>query len=214
MHNIKIAIVDDHPIVLQGFKQLLGEQDRLEIVGVFEEGAGISLFLKNNEAHVILMDISLPDANGVELCKEIKNKYPQTVVLMISNRSERSVILEAIDNGASGYLLKNASMEELLHCIYESVEGNIVFSKEVKEIISKPVHRDFAEVPKLTKREKEILRLLIDGKTSNKIAEELFLSPFTVDTHRKNILHKFKAKNIAELVSKVHQYQKIQSNII
>ncbi|MBA5792761.1 response regulator transcription factor [Flavobacterium sp. xlx-214] len=205
MQKIKIAIVDDHPIVLQGFKQLLSENENTEIIGAFEEGAGILLFLKNNLVDVVLIDIELPDINGVVLCKEIKEKHPEMVVLMVSNRSERSVILEAIKNGASGYLLKNASMNELLQCITQAMNGNIVFSKEVKEIISKPSARDLDEVPKLTKREKEILRLLIEGKTSNKIADELFLSPFTVDTHRKNILHKFKAKNVAELVSKAHQ---------
>ena len=211
MQKIKIAIVDDHPIVLQGFKQLLSENENTEIIGAFEEGAGILLFLKNNQADVILIDIELPDVNGVILCKEIKEKYPQIVVLMVSNRSERSIILEAIKNGASGYLLKNASMNELLQCITQAMNGNIVFSNEVKEIISKPSSRDFDEMPKLTKREKEILRLLIEGKTSNKIADELFLSPFTVDTHRKNILHKFKTKNIVELVAKLHQIAYFES---
>lgn len=211
MHKIKIVIVDDHPIVLQGFKQLLDDQEQLQIVGVFEEGLPVESFLKNNPIDVVLMDISLPDINGVLLCKQVKTRFPKTVVLMISNRSERSIILEAIANGASGYLLKNASMNELLQCITQAMNGNIVFSNEVKEIISKPSSRDFDEMPKLTKREKEILRLLIEGKTSNKIADELFLSPFTVDTHRKNILHKFKTKNIVELVAKLHQIAYFES---
>lgn len=205
MHKIKIVIVDDHPIVLQGFKQLLDDQEQLQIVGVFEEGLPVESFLKNNPIDVVLMDISLPDINGVLLCKQVKTRFPKTVVLMISNRSERSIILEAIANGASGYLLKNASIDELLLCIQQAVKGNTVYSKEVKDILNKPLPQNSTEVPNLTKREKEILVLLMEGKTSNKIAEELFLSPLTVDTHRKNILHKFNAKNIVELVSIVHQ---------
>lgn len=206
MHNIKIAIVDDHPIVLQGFKQLLDEQEHIHIVGVFEEVAGIVSFLKHNHVDVLLLDISLPDGNGVTLCKEIKTKYPNTIILMISNRSERSVILEAISNGASGYVLKNASVQELIQCINNAFLGKTVYSQEILEILNKPISKEFDKVPNLTKREKEILKLLIEGKTSVKIAEELFLSPFTVDTHRKNILHKFQSKNVVELISKVQLY--------
>lgn len=164
MHKIKIVIVDDHPIVLQGFKQLLVDQEQLQIVGVFEEGLPVESFLKNNPIDVVLMDISLPDINGVLLCKQVKTRFPKTVVLMISNRSERSIILEAIANGASGYLLKNASIDELLLCIQQAVKGNTVYSKEVKDILNKPLPQNSTEVPNLTKREKEILVLLMEGK--------------------------------------------------
>ena len=120
---------------------------------------------------------------------------------MLSNRSERSIIVQSIQNGASDYLLKNASVEEFTDCIRGALSGNIVFCSAVKEIISKPSEEELIGVPRLTKREKEILKLLTKRKTSVIIAEELFLSPLTVDTHRKNIMQKFGVKNVAELIS-------------
>ena len=198
---ITIAIVDDHPIVIQGLKQLLSNEKEIRIAAFFVDGNGIISYMKNNEVDVVLLDITLPDSNGIELCKEIKDISPNTSVLMLSNRSERSMIMQSLQNGASGYLLKNASLEELTSCIKQVIFGNIVFCSEVREIISKPVKNEFQGLPKLTKRETQILKMLAEGKTSNKIAEELFLSVLTIDTHRKNILQKCKAKNVAELVT-------------
>ena len=198
---ITIAIVDDHPIVIQGLKQLLSNEKDIRIAAFFVDGNGILSYIKNNEVDVVLLDITLPDSNGIELCKEIKDISPNTSVLMLSNRSERSMIMQSLQTGASGYLLKNASLEELTSCIKQVIFGNIVFCSEVREIISKPVKNEFQGLPKLTKRETQILKMLAEGKTSNKIAEELFLSVLTIDTHRKNILQKCKAKNVAELVT-------------
>ncbi|AZI23068.1 DNA-binding response regulator [Chryseobacterium taklimakanense] len=204
-HNISIVIVDDHPIVIQGLKMMLENEKFFSIVATFNDGAGIRNFIKTNEADIVLLDITLPDSNGIELCAEIKKISPKTSVIMLSNRSERSIIMQCIQNGASGYLLKNATIEELHGCIRGALSGNIVFCNEVKEIISKPCQRELSGIPRLTKREKEILKLLTEGKTSIAIAEELFLSPLTVDTHRKNIIHKFQVKNVAELISVAKQ---------
>ena len=204
-HNINIVIVDDHPIVIQGLKMMLENQKFFHIADTFNDGAGIRNFIATNEADIVLLDITLPDTNGIELCAEIKKKSPQTSVIMLSNRSERSIIMQCLQNGASGYLLKNATIEELSSCIRGALSGNIVFCNEVREIISKPSYNELSGIPRLTKREKEILKLLTEGKTSIAIAEELFLSPLTVDTHRKNIIHKFKVKNVAELISVAKQ---------
>ena len=199
-HNINIVIVDDHPIVIQGLKMMLENQKFFHIAATFNDGAGIRNFIATNEADIVLLDITLPDANGIELCAEIKKKSPQTSVIMLSNRSERSIIMQCLQNGASGYLLKNATIEELSSCIRGALSGNIVFCNEVREIISKPSYNELSGIPRLTKREKEILKLLTEGKTSIAIAEELFLSPLTVDTHRKNIMQKLAVKNSAGLV--------------
>lgn len=207
-HKINIAIVDDHPIVIQGLEMML-EKDRLfKISGTFVKGEDILKFFKtNNNVDIVLMDITLPDANGIELCLEIKKIAPETTIIMLSNRSERSIILQCITNGASGYLLKNSTVEELKNCIKEALSGNIVFSNEVKKILSIPAQHEISEIPRLTKREKEILKLVMEGKTSAVIAEELFLSPLTVDTHRKNLMQKFGVKNTAELIKLSLQYQ-------
>lgn len=208
-HNINIVIVDDHPIVIQGLKMMLENQKYFHIAGTFNDGAEIRNFIKTNEADIVLLDITLPDSNGIELCAEIKKMRPETSVIMLSNRSERSIIMQCIQNGASGYLLKNATIDELHSCIRGALSGNIVFCNEVKEIISKPSQNELSGIPRLTKREKEILKLLTEGKTSVAIAEELFLSPLTVDTHRKNIIQKFQVKNVAELINVA-----VQNNLV
>ena len=205
-HNINISIVDDHPIVIQGLKMMLENEKYFSVTSTFIDGNGILNFLKSNSVDIILLDITLPDISGIELCKTIKKSSPETTVIMLSNRSERSIIMQSIQSGASGYLLKNATIEELTECIKSALSGNIVFCKETKEIIRKPSSNELQTIPRLTKREKEILKLVTEGKTSVAIAEELFLSPLTVDTHRKNLMQKFSVKNVAELIHLASQH--------
>lgn len=207
--KINIAIVDDHPIVIEGLKMMLMSQPAFNIPETFTSGLEIIGFIKSNKVNIILLDITLPDANGTELCREIKKISPETSIIMFSNRSERSIILQSIQNGASGYLLKNTSIHELVVCIKGALSGDIVFCNETKQIISRPSQND-VPIPRLTKREKQILQLVAKGKTSNVIAEELFLSPLTVDTHRKNLLQKFQAKNSTELVNQAIQFHMIE----
>jgi len=121
--------------------------------------------------------------------------------MAISNHTERSIIMQIIQNGASGYLLKNASVEELNQCMENAMRGDIAFSKEVIEIIAKPSLNDLKGSPKFTKREKQILQLIAQGKTTAQIADELFLSPLTVETHRRNMMQKLDVKNAIELIN-------------
>ena len=195
-----IAIVDDHPIVIEGLIRLLSKKPEYEIVGGFTRGEEFISFLKNATAKIVLLDIMLPDINGMDLCKIIKTISSDTVVLAFSNHHERSAILQMLANGASGYLLKESSIEEIVVCINEALNGQITFSKIVKEIIARPQLSESQDFAKLTVREKEILKLIADGKTTNDIAEMLFLSKFTVENHRKNLLQKLKAKNVADLI--------------
>lgn len=198
--KIKIVIVDDHPIVIEGIKMMLESENIYQIKGTFNDGQSLLNYLQSNDVDLILLDITLPDTSGIELCLDIKRNHPEYKIIMLSNRSERSIIMQCLQNGASGYMLKNATVNELNECIDEVLSGNIAFCREVKEILNKPSATDLQSIPRLTNREKEILKLLAAGKTSHVIAEELFLSPFTVDTHRKNIMQKFQTKNVAELI--------------
>lgn len=193
-------IVDDHPIVIQGIKMMLAAERSFHISATFLEGAGLVEHIRNHPPDLILLDVSLPDCSGTELCTEVKKVRPDTAVLMFSNRSERSIILQSLQNGASGYLLKNASLEELRECILGAVSGKVVFCREVLKIMQKPSAREISPIPRLTRREKEILLHLSHGLTSNQIAEKLFLSPLTVDTHRKNLHQKFGTHNSTELI--------------
>ncbi|MBE5321896.1 response regulator transcription factor [Pedobacter sp. MR2016-19] len=207
MNKLLTVIVDDHPIVIEGLKTLLKNEDNLEIVGGFSNGAQLLSYLNRNPVDLILLDVTLPDIGGMELCQMIKAQFSATTILILSNHTERSIIMQTIQNGASGYLLKNSSLDELRQCIAEAVKGNICYSKEVVEIISRPTKNQLRNTPQLTRREKQILSLLAQGKTSQNIAQEFFLSPLTVDTHRRNLIQKFEVKNVAELIAAAHQQQ-------
>ncbi|PRB01330.1 DNA-binding response regulator [Chryseobacterium sp. MYb7] len=207
--KINIVIVDDHPIVIEGLRMMLKSQPFFHVAGSFTSGEETLSYIRSQMVDIILLDITLPDANGTELCREIKKISPDTSVIMFSNRSERSIIMQSIQNGASGYLLKNTSIDELVICIRGALSGDIVFCNETKQIISRPSQNDMP-IPRLTKREKQILQMVAEGKTSNVIAEELFLSPLTVDTHRKNLLQKFQVKNSTELINRAIQQRMIE----
>lgn len=195
-----LAIVDDHPIVLEGLQRLLTNVKEIKIVGSFTTGAAFLSFLKTNKVDILLLDITLPDVNGIDLCKEVKALSPYTHVLALSNHSERSMILQMIQHGATGYLLKNISSEELIACIREALSGMITFSRGAKEIMARPSMSELKDTPQLTRREKEILHLIADGKTTPDIAQQLSLSPLTVETHRKNLIQKFQVRNMAALI--------------
>ena len=198
--HIHIAIVEDHPIVIEGLKNMLVKEPDFVVTGTFGHEMALMEHLSTTQVEVILMDISLPDVNGLDLCKSIHLVYPDIVILILSNHIERSMIMESIQNGAKGYLLKSTSVEEIVKGIKETMNGQFVYSDEVKEIIAQPSRRDFQGRTPITKREKQILQMIADGKTSVQIAGELFLSSLTVDTHRKNMLQKFGVKNTAELI--------------
>lgn len=199
--KIKLAVVDDHPIVVQGIVSLLENLNDIEVVGSFYTGTDLLTFLKDTHLDMVLIDVMLPDINGIELCAEIKKTSPNTIVLAISNHTERSIIMKIIQNGASGYMLKNASVEELKDCMKNAMRGDIAFSKEVIEIIAKPSFNDLKGSPKFTKREKQILQYIAKGKTTSQIANELFLSPLTIETHRRNMMQKLDVKNAIELIN-------------
>ncbi|ASZ12676.1 response regulator transcription factor [Chitinophaga pendula] len=198
--EVALAIVDDHPVVLQGLQSLLEHERHLHVTGCFTTGTDFLNFLPDNVVDIVLLDITLPDVNGMDLCKKIKSIAADTAVLVLSNHSERSIVMQMLQNGASGYLLKNAPAGELLSCIQEVLNGQVAFSNAVKEILAKPGSTALKSLPRLTRREHEILQLIADGQTTADIANHLFLSPLTVETHRRNLLQKFEAKNVATLI--------------
>jgi DNA-binding NarL/FixJ family response regulator len=199
--KINLAVIDDHPIVIEGLKSLFSAYDESYNVISFSEGEKCISYLKNeiDTINVVLLDVVLQDYSGVDLCKEIKIINPNIKVIGLTNQAEQSTILQMLQNGASGFLLKSESAEAILNSIDEAMDGNIVLSNEVKKILAYPSH-DQRAIPSLTKREKQLLELLAQGKTTAVIAEELFLSRFTVDTYRKNLLQKFEVKNTSELL--------------
>lgn len=205
--HITLAIVDDHPVILHGLERLFAQEPHITIAGCFTTGADCMSFLATHAVQLVLLDIALPDINGAELCKKIKLLAPDTCVLAFSSHSERVVILQMLQSGASGYLLKNVEAAELMQCMNEALDGQLTFSAEVKKIMARPTAGELQAIPPLTKREKQLLHLIADGKTNAAIAEQLSLSVLTVETHRKNLMQKFGVKNVAGLLKAAAQHQ-------
>jgi len=198
---ISVVIIDDHPVVLEGFTSLLRNIEGLNIAGCFTLGAEGLAFLAQHPVDILLLDINLPDANGMELCAAIAKRYPATRIIIISNHSERGIITRLLQEGAAGYLLKNASGAELAQCIRDALAGKLVLSQDVQAILARlPDREPGAGIPRLTRREKEILKMIAAGNTSAEIAAQLFLSPFTVETHRRNLMQKFGIGNAPALI--------------
>ncbi|MFT3750296.1 MAG: response regulator transcription factor [Agriterribacter sp.] len=201
----KIFIVDDHYMVVEGIRSLLQNETGVEWLGHAMNAVSCMAFLQQKQLpDVILMDINLPDKSGIELCKEVKEKYPGIFIIGLSTFNQQSFIQKMMENGASGYILKNATLDELVEAIKTVVKGKTFLSNETAATLRKP---DNIAVPVITSREKEVLKLVAEGMTNNEIAQQLFISPTTVETHRKSLLNKFAAKNTASLIRMAAQMQ-------
>ncbi|MBL0130137.1 MAG: response regulator transcription factor [Chitinophagaceae bacterium] len=191
-----VFIVDDHYMVIEGIRSLLQNEKGIEWAGHATNAASCLSFLQNQLPDVILMDISMPDKSGIDLCKEVKEKYPSVFIIGLSTFNQQSFIQKMMDNGASGYVLKNATQAELMEAIELVAKGKTYLSEEVSKVLRK---QNDAHIV-LTRREKEVLELIAGGLTNIEIGDKLFISSSTVDTHRKNLLAKFQAKNTASLI--------------
>ena len=185
-------------MVIEGIRSLLQNEKGIEWMGHATNAASCLGFLKNQQPDIILMDINLPDMSGIDLCKEVRQKFPSVFVLGLSTFNQQAFIRNMIDNGASGYVLKNADKEELLEAIVAVQQGKTFLSHEANLSL-----RDKEDkMPPISRREKEVLLLIADGLTNNEIADKLFISVPTVNTHRKSLLEKLKAKNTAILIGR------------
>ena len=194
-------IVDDHPIVTEGLQLLFSRSEDVKIVACFNSGESLMSYTGLDRVEIILLDVFLPDINGIDLCIKLKKLYPKLIILGMSSQSERSIVLQMMHNGANGYLLKSATIDEFNDCIRQSISGKTVFSSDVKTMMDKTKETGLKDIPRLTTREREILLLLIEGRSTQEISDTLFLSFLTIQTHRRNLLHKFKVKNVVELIN-------------
>jgi DNA-binding NarL/FixJ family response regulator len=197
---IRVFITDDHPLVLEGLRSLLGNEKEVELAGYATNGQSCIDFFTNNTADVILMDIGLPDMSGIDLCEIIKTQHPGVMVLALSSFNDGHNINAMMEKGASGYVIKNADKEELLQAIHEVSKGRTYFCFEAGHAARKESNNAKKPLPPLTRREKEVLQLIAEGYTNPEIAEKLFVSSATVDTHRKSLLAKLDVKNTALLI--------------
>jgi DNA-binding NarL/FixJ family response regulator len=196
---ITVFILDDHYMVVEGIRSLLTNERDIELIGSASTIASCRAFLKNKLPDVILMDINLPDGNGIDMCKEVKGDYPGVQILAISTFNQTSFIKDMMNNGASGYVLKNVSQKELTEAIHLAASGEIYMAFDVAKTLHAAQISSPAKIV-IGRREKEVLLLISDGLTNGDIAQKLSLSVNTVDTYRKSLLLKLNAKNSVELV--------------
>jgi DNA-binding NarL/FixJ family response regulator len=210
MNNlITVLIVDDHKIIRDGIKSLLQDVENIKILGEASNGLEAIEFFKNQPTDVVIMDIRMPEMSGIETTKYLTENYPGVKVLALTMHDEEAFIYKMLNAGASGYLLKNVGKEEFVTAINKIYKGENYFSLDMATkmitnmMFAKP--NDTAEHVEdddmqLTKREIEVIKLIAEGLTSQDIADKLFISPRTVDTHRRNLLQKLNVKNTAELI--------------
>lgn len=200
---IRILIVDDHPLVGEGVSTMIGSSGYLSVIGICKTGAAALEQIREQEPDVVLLDINLPDTDGMELCKTIRGFNKTTRIIGLTSTNEAGIISSFLANGGNGYLLKNMEREELVKAIDEVMNGAIYLSKAANQKILEQfnlVQQAVGSKPILTRREKEILGLLYEGLTGPQIADKLFLSPFTVETHRKNLMQKLNVKTTQQLL--------------
>jgi DNA-binding NarL/FixJ family response regulator len=209
MNPITVLLADDHDVVRKGMKMLLEDEESVLVIGEASDGLDAIEKVKALSPNVVILDLTMPKMTGIEAAKIISEEYPQVQILIFSMHNNREYIINSVENGASGYLLKDTGKEELMRAINVVSEGRKYFPPEISEVIidellsktsgnqpdtSRPIFQ------KITPKEKQILEHIVQGYNSREIADKLFLSIRTVDNHRANMMKKTKAKNTADLV--------------
>lgn len=201
---IRVAIVDDHPLILSGIRESIQGMSDANLIATWKNAQEVKDNYLLDKPDVMLLDLNLPDGDGIELCKELLKQDPQARIIILTTFDQLAIVKSAMNAGASGYLLKTVSVDELHKAIREVHQGLNYLQEELKAQLADAAlgrqkeHQVFR--PQLTKREKEVLRLIADEFTSAEIAEKLFLSVKTIETHRANLMHKLQARNSAGLI--------------
>lgn len=199
---IKVAIADDHPIVLEGIKNLLKSDKQIQFTQSFHNLKDLYEQL-NADTDVLLLDINLPDGSGIEACKKLLEKFPMLKIIALTSYEEGTFIKQMMKNGAMGYLLKNTDKTELAMAIQTVNSGQRYLPEHIRELLLNDSLGQRSQnqfIPKLTSREKEILELISKEFTTEEMAEKLFISAKTVESHKSNLFQKLGVKNSAGLV--------------
>ena len=208
MDKIRVLLADDHTLVRSGIATLLQSSKDIQIVGEAEDGDEAIRKTGELQPDVVVIDLSMPKLSGIEATKILKRKYPDTKVLVLTMHENEEYVFQILKSGASGYVLKSAGKEELSAAIRAAAKGEKFFSPRISQLMAEGYVRRVdqeaggsqqPEVP-LTRREREILSLVVRGMTNQQIADQLYISPRTVDTHRTNIMQKLDIHDVANLV--------------
>jgi len=202
--SIRILLADDHKITRQGLRSLLDKQQDMEVVAEAEDGRTAVRLVGELSPNVVIMDVTMPDLNGVEATRQIVGQSPDVKIIALSMHSDTLFVTEMLRSGASGYLLKDCAFEELSRAIHAVVAGKTYLSPSVSGVVVDDyLHRlskaDFSDSQVLTDREREVLQLLAEGKSTKQIALKLHISVKTVETHRRQMMNKLDIHTVAEL---------------
>ena len=200
---LRIIIADDHRLIRQGLKSLL-ESQGFEVVGEAEDGRSAVKLVKKLDPNAVIIDISMPELNGIEATRQIHRETPQVKVIVLSMRSDRQAVLAAFAAGTSGYLLKESAFEEMIIAIKVALEGRTYLSPAIAHVLVRESIEQWSVSTEpmgrgISSREREILQLVAEGRSSKEMAESLYVSVKTIETHRKQIMNKLNLHSIAEL---------------
>lgn len=207
MNRINVLIADDHKIFRDGIKALLHEAKNIHVAGDAGNGEEVLEKLKKVKADIVLMDINMPKCNGIEATQVIRKQFPKVKVLALSMYEDDQYIVDMIEAGAAGYILKTTGAAELINAIRSVAVGDSCYSREVSDKLMTYITRSNGKGTRkytngfdITEREREVLKLIAEELSNREIAKKLFISLRTVDTHRRNLMQKLKLKNTASLV--------------
>lgn len=213
----RIVLADDHVLIRHGIKNIIAREAHLEIAGEVEDGEELLVCLEKDLPELVILDISMPKMNGVELTRVLKRKYPSLKILMLTMHKNKQFFYQAMSAGADGYLVKSDSEGELLLAVQKIRQGNTYISPYLLDDFTDDVLKAYRNqetgMPNaLTRREKQVLAMVIDGLTTREIAAKLNLSPRTIDHHRSNLLKKFDLKSSVDLVKYAvrHGYAEVE----
>ena len=205
INKIKVVLADDHSVVRKGIRLMIDNDKDLQIMGEASDGTQALSMIKMHQPHVLVADISMPGLSGIELTALINKEHPDTKVLILSTHNDEEYISRSFEAGALGYLPKDSNEPQIIAAIKSVSKGDVYYTPEVSNILTQSLikkKRTLGENHELTEREREILKLIVEGLSNKEIGDQLFISVRTVDTHRRNIMEKLEARNTADLVRK------------
>lgn len=207
---MNVLLIDDHPVFQSGLIGLLQNLPQIKHIEVAEKADEALMIAKSMQFDIFFLDVGLPDMDGADLAKILKEKYPGTYIIVLTMHDEPSYIKQMLALKVNAYLSKNASNEEITRAIENLQQGQIFLSSRVQEIVAQTYHETESvdhTVPRLTRREKEILQLIADELTTQEIAKKLIISENTVETHRSNLISKFGVRNSSGLIRKAFKLE-------
>lgn len=205
MSMVRIIIADDHQLFRNGLRALLQATDSFEVVGEADSGDTLLNLLKTRETDIVLLDISLPDKSGLDILPVVRDKYPNIKCIMLTMHEELQYVKESLKKGAAGYLLKDTNENELKDAIQSVFAGKRHFKNKVSELLLEDMSGPGSPSPILSEREIEIVRMVAEGRITKEIADKLFISVRTVETHRSRIMKKLGAANASEMINAAYR---------